>query len=320
MKKNLKCEICGGKMKVLIKGLYDERYGAKGQHDILKCICCGFGKTIPGIPKREIKKFYKKYYPLANDTYRTVQLAAKIPPRILAWLLGINNTAHYFVHPKEKVLDIGSGNCVSLLEIKKMKAIPYGVEPNPSSKLLADKLGVPVYCGFMSAHPFPNVTFDVITASQVLEHDPNPQQLLIDMKLRLKSDGRVILSFPNSEALYQKILGRRWIHWHVPYHLNFFTRRSFVLLAEKIGFRIYIMRTVTPNLWSILQLNMLLTDSKEGTKSSVWINKKEKNMFILIQTLKKLSQLILLILFTPINRCVDILGKGESFFVVLKKN
>jgi len=83
--------------------------------------------------------------------------------------------------------------------------------------------------------------FDVVLAADVIEHVRNPQQLLTEMAHRLRPGGTVIASVPNISHWYPRgrtALGlfdydQRGILDST--HVRFFTRRSFVRLAQQAG-------------------------------------------------------------------------------------
>jgi len=309
-------------MELYLYGLFDDRYGAPGRYSIYHCGKCGFGETHPRLKESEIGKFYAKYYPLSKTTSATIRDSAKIPNRFYSWLCGTDNAAHYYISPKSKVLDIGSGSGRSLLEIEKLEGEAYGVEPDPNAQKIAEKLGLNVYQGLITDNVFPGEMFDYITASQVIEHDPDPETFMKAVYKRLKDRGRAIFSFPNTESLSQKIFKEKWIHWHVPYHCNFFTKKSFILLADSVGFKIKKMITVTPNDWTVIQLLMLPQNTKEGKMGSAWsmINEsKVKPRSIIFKVLKNIIIFIALMPITITNRLIDIFGWGESLLVIMEK-
>lgn len=323
-----KCLVCGSASINYISGLFDDRYGAKGIHSIYRCIKCGFGRTSPGLKPSLIPKFYQKYYPLSSLTASEVLNSAQIPSKITSWLNGTNNIAHRKIDAGDTVLDIGSASGVSLLEINKIGGKAHGVEPDPNAQEIAKELGLNVYQGLVTDNPFGNKKFDKITASQVFEHEPDPDKFLDSVHKKLTSTGTLIMSFPNIDALYAKLFKRRWLHWHIPYHYNFFTKKSLYILAKKHGFKIVSIKTVTPNLWTVLQFQTLQYKPVEGKMSSLWARQhaahrleKQKNF----QT-KALSTLVSILgilgkyIFIFPNRALDLLGLGESFVIEMKKN
>ncbi len=321
----MKCIICNNENRIFLKNIFDDRYGAEGKHSIYRCIKCGFGKCVPGLKEKEIGRFYAKYYPLASQTAESVKNSAGIPSHVSAWLNGINNIAHYYITSNSTVLDVGSASGASLLEIEKLGGIAYGIEPNPNAQKIAKKLNLRIHQGFITDNFFPGIKFDYITASQVIEHDPDPKAFLQAVYKHLKDNGKVVMSFPNISSLYRKLFGRIWINWHVPYHCNFFTKKSFTKLAQLSGFKIREIKTVTPNLWTILQIRMLLTKPEEGKASPVWSVKPQSSQihqtFISLVKRKFMTSIIILLslLIIPVNRIIDFFGQGDSFLVILEK-
>lgn len=311
--------ICKSSYKISQKNLSDDRYGAPGKYSIYKCKNCGFGRTKPVLDQKDIGQFYAKYYPLESITAEQVKKEINIKPRWLAWLIGTSNTAHWWIKPKSSVLDIGSASGISLMEIKKLGGEAYGVEPDSNAQKIAKKLNLNVYKGLITDNPFPGKKFDFVTASQVLEHDSNPKTFLKAIREKIKKNGVVILSFPNYDSVYQKIFGKKWINCHVPYHCNFFTKISFIKIAKLTGYKIIKIKTVSPNLWTILQIRRLLTKPEEGKKSAIWKVQNKSLGGVTIIILRLLLNIILVILI-PVNRLIDLFGQGDSFVVFLKKD
>lgn len=319
------CTICHSKTELIYKDLFDDRYGAPGKHSIYRCIKCGFARIFPGIAKNNrLGKFYSKYYPLLSVSPDLLQKSVKIYPNWLLWLRGNNNTAHYHIKPNSTVLDIGSGSGLSLLEIEKLGSEAYGVEPDPNAQKIAEKLNLIVHKGFITDHPFPKLKFDYITASQVIEHDPDPITFLKKAKEKLYENGEIILSFPNIDSIYRKIFGSKWLNWHVPYHLSFLTKSSLKIVAERAGLRIRKIRTITPNLWTLLQFRMFFEQVNEGQPSSIWKVKESTRISQTQENSIKISFLsislpLLILLLSFINRIIDLLGLGDSYLVFLKR-
>lgn len=320
----MNCLVCGRPALPLYRRLFDDRYGAPGRHTVYRCTRCGFGRIYPGLSARKIGTFYAKYYPLAVATPASVLANASVPPRWKAWLSGTDNTAHWHVAPGAKVLDVGSASGVSLLETQQLGGEPFGVEPDPHAGRLAKQLGLRVFVGFLEDDPFPGELFDIICASQVLEHTPDPRKFLRAVQRRLAPDGYAILSFPNFDAPFRKLWGHRWLHWHIPYHYNFFTRQSFKELANSAGLRVKKIRTITPNLWAILQLRSTFVEPAEGVMNPIWapqhrspVASRRPSLFI--RGVRRLSLLGASVLVAVINRVVDSLGLGESFLVWVER-
>lgn len=320
----MKCLICKSPVYLLFSNLFDDRYGAEGFHNIFRCKRCGYTITSPGIKKKEIGSFYADHYPLSSYTAEGIRKMVSLPIKFISWLKGIDNISHWYIKKGKEVLDIGSGSCLSLLEIQKLGGEAYGIEPDPNAQVIAKKLNLKVFQGFISDNPFPDIKFDFITASQVIEHDPDPISFLKNARRKLTVNGEIILSFPNVDSFYAKIFGRKWLNWHAPYHLSFLSRNSLEIAAEKSGLEIIKIRSITPNIWTVLQLRMIISPIIHGKVNPIWVtntgnhdaesgrDKLEMRFFK-----KMLPVFTLLFLFA--NRIIDLLGLGDSYLVFLKK-
>jgi len=308
----MKCLVCGSKTVPLFKKLYDDRYGSPGYFSVYSCGKCGFGRTDPVLERKEIGKFYKKYYSLSGLTPTKVRNSIDTSSRFISWLFGTDATAHKYIRTSSKVLDVGSGSGSSLLEIKRKGSTGFGVEPDPNAQRIAKKLKLNVFKGFLTDNPFPDRKFDYVTVSQVLEHEPDPLRFLISAKNKLKPDGQIVLAFPNASSIYRKLFGKKWLNWHIPYHINFFTKGSFKRLTKKAGLKVISYRTITPNIWTVFQIKGLFVKTGMGRKNHLWMNRKESGF-------SRLLNIALFIVVTPVNRFVDMFGVGDSIFVTLRK-
>lgn len=315
------CKICGGKVRRIYKDLYDNRHGYPGRFSIEECQNCGFKHTMPQIPARKLTFLYTNFYPKRDANIdKTIRLSKKIPTKWQIFLNGLGTTCHYQTKRDDTVLDIGCGNCLSLLEITNLGGKPWGIDPDKNSEKAAKKLHLKFHLGTIHTCRFPKKHFDLITASQVLEHENNPVKFLTDCKKFLKPGGKIILSFPNTDTFFRKIWGQHWLHWHVPYHLNHFSRKSINILARRSNLKIVNIKTITPNVWTILQISSFINQTKEGVRNPMWDEPKNN------KTLKDKSKInfihssfrIIETLFI-VNRIFDFLGWGESYVVEVQK-
>ncbi len=317
----MKCKICGSKLKTKYSDLHDTRHGLPGRFSIFECHICGFMQTIPEVKKSELSKLYTKYYPRQKINLKSISEAGKnMPSKKELWLKGLWGTCHYDTKKGEKVLDIGSGVGRSLVEIEALGGEAWGVDPDLNASKIAKKLKLNFHHGFLDNCPFKKSYFDLITASQVIEHEPNPLKFLKLFKKYLKTNGRIRLSFPNTGTLYRKLWGENWLHWHIPYHLNHFNSKSFRLLAKQAGLKVISIKTVTPNLWTILQIRSWINNAKEGERDYMWDGNpkkfSKKNESLQRKVVKKIFPFLEKTL--VINRFLDIPGLGESLVVELE--
>ena len=55
------CPMCGGTCRLVLEGLFDERFGAPGVYAILQCAHCGLEQTWPRPAASELKELYEKH-------------------------------------------------------------------------------------------------------------------------------------------------------------------------------------------------------------------------------------------------------------------
>lgn len=328
-KEDTKCIVCNSSNVVFIDPIWDDRYGCPGVFSILQCKSCGQMVTAPLLTEAELPALYSHYYPRRNIDFDALEsesaMVGKKYAHLNRWLAGTNNQGHYLAKPGQLVLDIGSGSCLSLLELRQLGVEPFGVEADPNVSVIAKRFGLNVHIGSIHDNPFPGKVFDLITLNQVIEHVPDPAALLRVVLDRLEPGGRIVLSFPNVSSWQRRLSGSRWINWHVPYHQHHFNRRSFSQLARQQGYEVVSARSITPNLWTLLQLRAMGRAPDEGVASEAWqrdtasgaerpsFTRRLKNA--LLQRLRTVTVLFLVV----INRIIDLLGAGDSLLVVLKK-
>ena len=85
-------------------------------------------------------------------------------------------------------------------------------------------------------------TFDVINMGEVLEHIPNPIELLKLVHCQLNADGLVCIIVPNDFNPFQMALRDHlgFNPWWVvpPHHINYFDLESLTKLVESAGFEV----------------------------------------------------------------------------------
>jgi 2-polyprenyl-3-methyl-5-hydroxy-6-metoxy-1,4-benzoquinol methylase len=86
--------------------------------------------------------------------------------------------------------------------------------------------------------------YDVVILGDILEHLSNPDDILSGLKNNLNNDGYIIISIPNIVNIYPRL---KIFFGNFDYeekgifdrtHLRFFTKKSFVELIKKAGYKI----------------------------------------------------------------------------------
>ena len=320
------CPVCNGQDASNVRDVYDDRYGHPDLFKLVCCDDCSHIMTTTRLSENDLVELYGTYYPRNNITTDQVTAqAAKVGlafSKFRRWWMGIDNQGQYSAMHGEKMLDVGCGSGLSLLEAKELGVEAWGIEADPNVKRFADELKLCIHQGSLHDNPFEGITFDLIVLNQVIEHIPEPDKSLQLIRTRLTSNGRVILIFPNVNSFWCKLSGKHWINWHIPYHLHHFNLKTFTQMAERCDYNIVHTRTITPNNWTIMQLRAIRQSIVRGQSNPIWevkspVTSQQSNINYRV-FIRKLLLPIVLIGITVVNRTIDSFGFGDSLMVELK--
>ena len=131
---------------------------------------------------------------------------------------------------KGQILDIGAGTGDFLSVAKNSGWKTVGVEPSDKAKTIAKSKGV----SFVSVtSELANHSFDVISMWHVLEHVPDLDKQIKELKRLLKPTGTLIIAVPNFKSFDAKYYGKFWAAFDVPIHFWHFSKTAVKLLFEK---------------------------------------------------------------------------------------
>ena len=131
---------------------------------------------------------------------------------------------------KGKILDIGAGTGDFLLVAKNNGWQVTGVEPSQKAKEIAKGKGV----SFVEqTSELENHSFDVITMWHVLEHVPDLDAQIKELKRVLKPSGTLLVAVPNFKSFDANHYGKFWAAFDVPIHFWHFSKTAIKLLFEK---------------------------------------------------------------------------------------
>jgi len=263
------CPVCRTPTKVRFRALYDDRYGYPGCFDLHRCPGCGHQHLTGAFPPDGPGPLYRDHYPRA-----AFDPAAFRPAREArgtgAWWRGERRRAHAWVPPGVAVLDVGCGlgETLAYHASRGCRALGVDVDPNVAPNARAHGLDLRI-APFESAG-LEAESFDYLTMDQVIEHAADPGAALRQTARVLRPGGRAVLSTPNGHGWGARVFGRRWIHWHVPYHRQWFTERSMRLAAEGAGLVLLRAETITSSEWLHYQWLALATFPGPGAPSAFW--------------------------------------------------
>jgi 2-polyprenyl-3-methyl-5-hydroxy-6-metoxy-1,4-benzoquinol methylase len=164
---------------------------------------------------------------------------------------------------KGRILDIGAGTGEFLSVAKNDGWQTIGVEPSDRAKSIAINKGV----SFVSAtSELENHSFDIISMWHVLEHVPDLDQQIKELKRLLKPTGTLIIAVPNFKSFDARHYGKFWAAFDVPIHFWHFSKTAIKLLFEKEEMKL---EKVLPMKFDSFYVSLLSEKYKSGKMNFV---------------------------------------------------
>jgi len=131
---------------------------------------------------------------------------------------------------KGRILDIGAGTGEFLSVAQQDGWQTTGVEPSEKAKQIAINKGVSFAATIAQLEDH---SFDVITMWHVLEHVPDLDHQIKELKRLLKPTGSLIIAVPNFKSFDAQHYGKFWAAYDVPIHFWHFSKTAIQKLFQK---------------------------------------------------------------------------------------
>lgn len=131
---------------------------------------------------------------------------------------------------KGRILDIGAGVGDFLSVCKNDGWQIIGIEPSDKAKAIAKNKGVSFVDNLSELE---SNSFDVITMWHVLEHVPDLENQIKELKRLIKPTGTVIIAVPNFKSFDASYYSNFWAAYDVPIHLWHFSKTAIQKLFAK---------------------------------------------------------------------------------------
>jgi len=179
---------------------------------------------------------------------------------------------------KGRILDIGAGTGDFLIVAKNDGWQTVGIEPSDRAKGIAIGKGI----SFVeNTTELENQSFDVITMWHVLEHVPDLDFQIKELKRLLKPDGTLIVAVPNFKSFDAKYYDSYWAAYDVPIHFWHFSKKAIQMLFAKENMKL---EKVLPMKFDSFYVSLLSEKYKNGKMNFI------KAFFIGLQSNWKAKQ------------------------------
>jgi SAM-dependent methyltransferase len=228
-------------------GCRDRLLGLPGEFLFGRCDACGAGVLTLRPTDEALSQYYPEDYgPYGRRSERAHQsLVGRVVRRILLLVPVLLPDAAAKLEdelrrgngrrPGSRVLDVGCGDGRHLARDVAAEWDATGVDFSPIAVQHAKRRGLDVRLGTIFRDDLERESFDLIRASHVIEHVPDPIALLRRARELLVPGGRVHISTPNLGSPSASLFGTYWWGLDSPRHLVVFTSASLRAAARKSG-------------------------------------------------------------------------------------
>ena len=156
-------------------------------------------------------------------------------------------------HRTGRLLEIGCGSGASVRAAVDLGWDAVGLDIDPQLiRLGKNEWDVDLRCMPFLENDFEAASFDFIKLRDVVEHLPNPYDILVEIKRLLSPEGILLIVTPNEDGLPSQLRLRLGAKRNKvatvppPHHLHGFTPRTLRLILGRAGFDIAQIETTTP--------------------------------------------------------------------------
>jgi 2-polyprenyl-3-methyl-5-hydroxy-6-metoxy-1,4-benzoquinol methylase len=195
---------------------------------IVECVSCGIVYMNP-----------RPHHLAVQDAYGDVEDERYVEEeegRVATFSESLGHVRRYA--SSGRLLDVGChiGTFIALAEQAGFEVA--GVEPSRwAARRAEQRVRGPVHVGVVEDTPLPEGAYDVVTMWDVIEHLPDPSSTLRAVHSALRPGGIFAITTMDVEALFPRVVGRRW-PWYMQMHLVYFSRRTLGELLRRSGFEV----------------------------------------------------------------------------------
>lgn len=223
------CNLCGSRETRL-------QYEIDGFH-IVRCMQCHLVYVAEEIGGDELAAHYGEAYYTGAQKKGYSDYIGRRKVRKDYFRSTIPMIRRYLAVETPRVLDVGCAAGFFLEVAREQGWQARGVELSAyAAEYARSQFGLDVVTGTLAAAKFPLRSFDLITLWDVIEHLPNPSEILTLVHDLLRPSGLVIISTGDISGATARLYGRRWALLAPPGHLFYFSRRTLFAMLRQTAF------------------------------------------------------------------------------------
>lgn len=233
--------------------------------NINECVSCGFKFTNPRPEEEKLGDYYKsEEYVSHSNTNKGLINSAYQMVRKYTLLKKLQMISKFY--KTGEILDIGCGTGEFLKTFKDAKWQTLGIEPSPDVRKMAiENYGLDV----REEAEIKNLeasNFDIITMWHVLEHVPDLNDRIEDLKRLIKPNGVIVIAVPNCTSLDAKIYKENWAAYDVPRHLYHFSPKDIETVFKNHELKVF---RILPMIFDSFYVSMLSEKYRTGKSNTI---------------------------------------------------
>ena len=215
------CPICGPAEAAALFVKKDRKF--------YQCNGCGLRLQWPLPTEEELQHYYDNEF--SKGMYRTFTEATVMKERTAAHRL---RKVLRWAKPPGRWLDVGCANGVFVRTAAAVGAEACGIELSSVAVEQARQQGLRVEQARIEDLPTVD-RYDCVTAFDVIEHVLDPNNFLQSISDRLNAGAICVLSLPDVNSAFAKLMGKAWWFYIPEEHLHYFNTSTIKQLATKVG-------------------------------------------------------------------------------------
>lgn len=231
------CPVCGVS-NIKISDEITDHFLTGETFQLTRCNNCGFLFTNPRPKKTDLARYYQSedYF---SHSKKKKGLISFLYDSVKKYALYQKFRLISKYKKRGSILDVGCATGEFLHHFKNRGWKTLGIEPAEQPRKFAiDNYSLKVKSE-ESITVLKDESFDVITMWHVLEHVPELNQRMKEIRRLLKPDGLLLIALPNYLSWDGQHYKNFWAGYDVPRHLYHFTPDTISLLLEKFHFSVF---------------------------------------------------------------------------------
>jgi len=211
-----------------------QKIGEKDRFDLMRCTACGTVVVSPWPTIKELNEYYQEYKTGSDGYLRKRDSKLRRARKRIARIMHEHP-------PGKRFLDIGCSVGLTVAAAHDLGLDAMGIDIDATAVEVASK-EFPGSGGFqqLSVEEMAEtgVEFDMVYASEVIEHVSDPESFIRSIARLLSKGGIAYLTMPDGGHF---TLPRDFAKWNMvvpPEHLTFFTRKGITALLERYGLKV----------------------------------------------------------------------------------